>query len=142
MDQIQLAYASRPFGFDQAILNGILFDARENNARGGITGALICRQDLYLQWLEGPANAVDAAFARISRDDRHDEVHLLLRRPSRGRLFGGWAMRDDAARSWMWTREAVDAGAVERAVPEEVAGIFARLADEPQEAALPACCGG
>jgi hypothetical protein len=130
MDLTQLVYASRPFGFDEATLNAILFEARENNARDGITGALICRQDLYLQLLEGPEAVVEAAFARIARDDRHLEVRPLLRRSAAARLFGRWAMRDDAARSWMWTMQQVAQGAVERAAPEEALAVFERLARE------------
>ena len=63
MDLIQLIYASRPFGFDDATLNAILMDARRSNPRHGITGALVCRSDIYLQLLEGPAAAVDSTFA-------------------------------------------------------------------------------
>jgi hypothetical protein len=44
----QIIYASRPFGFDAALLAGILMDARRCNTRDGITGALICRDDLFL----------------------------------------------------------------------------------------------
>ena len=42
MDLFRAIYTSRPFGFDEAILSGILMDARRANARDGITGALIC----------------------------------------------------------------------------------------------------
>ena len=55
----QLIYSSQPFGFDEAMLAGILSGARYNNVRDGITGALICRQDIYLQLIEGPAAAID-----------------------------------------------------------------------------------
>jgi hypothetical protein len=58
---LQLVYASRPFGFDAGTLTAILFDARRCNTRDGITGALICRDDLFLQLLEGPEAAVEAA---------------------------------------------------------------------------------
>jgi len=57
---IQLVYASKPFGFDTATLNAILSDARRLNPANAITGALICREDLYLQLLEGPEPAVEA----------------------------------------------------------------------------------
>jgi hypothetical protein len=134
MEMIQLAYASRPFGFDTAMLSGILFDARPRNTADGITGALICRADLYLQLLEGPPAAVDAAFARIERDDRHLDIRPLVRRPATTRLFGAWAMRDDPARSWMWTQAEVDAGALDRVTPDEVMAAFHRLATEPAEA--------
>ena len=128
MPMLQLTYASRPFGFDAAALAGILIDARRCNARDQITGALICRDDLYLQLLEGPAEAVEAAYDRIRRDDRHIEVRRLTRRLVVDRLFGAWAMRDDPAQSWVWSREAVHNGAAEQATEAEIIAIFGRLA--------------
>jgi hypothetical protein len=130
-DLIQIIYASQPFGFGDDILNGILMSARRNNARDRITGALICRGDLYLQLLEGPRDRVEALFGRIERDNRHIEVNLRVREPVTDRLFPAWAMRDDPARSWMWSPDEVYAGAVERASREELLGVFARLAAEP-----------
>jgi Sensors of blue-light using FAD len=134
MAMIQLIYASRPFGFDAAVLNSILTMARHCNARDDITGALICREDLYLQMLEGPADMVEAAYARISRDGRHLEVHQLVKEPITERLFPQWAMRDDPAKSWMWTAKEVDRGAVEQASRDEVVAVFTRLAAEPADA--------
>ena len=132
MELMQLVYASRPFGFDEATLNAILSTARANNSRDNITGALICRGDVYLQLLEGPPAAVEAAYERIRRDDRHIEVTPLLRTTASQRLFGAWSMRDDEARSWMWTMAEVADGAVPRADEGEVRGIFERLAAEEQ----------
>ena len=40
MREMQLIYASRPFGYDDLTLTSILMQARKNNARVGITGAL------------------------------------------------------------------------------------------------------
>jgi hypothetical protein len=133
MPMIQLIYASRPFGFDDPMLNGILMDARRCNERDDVTGALICRADLYLQLLEGPEAAVEAAYQRIQRDNRHLEIRLLSRRVVTERLFAGWAMRDDPARSWMWTQLDVKNGAIARATEAEAIGIFERLALEPAE---------
>jgi hypothetical protein len=76
---------------------------------------LICREDLYLQLLEGPEAAVEACFARIGRDDRHLNVRLISRRIVDERLFPHWAMRDDPARSWMWSADDVADGAADRA---------------------------
>lgn len=131
MPLLQLTYASRPFGFDDAMLQGILMDARRCNVRDGITGALICRDDLFLQLLEGPEDMVEATYGRILRDDRHIEVRPLTRRGVPDRLFGKWAMRDDPARSWVWSREAVHQGAIERASEAEVLAVFQRMAAEP-----------
>jgi hypothetical protein len=133
MSLTQLVYASRPFGFDAAMLNGILSDARRLNPPNDVTGALICRADLYLQLLEGPEDAVEATFARIARDDRHLEVQRLVSRPIAQRLFPDWAMRDDPARSWMWTQQEVANGALERATEAEVVAVFERLAAESAE---------
>lgn len=140
MREIQLVYASTPFGFDQGMLNGILLSARDRNKQDRVTGALICRADLYLQLLEGPEEAVDAAFARICRDDRHVDVQRLVRRPVEKRLFAAWAMRDDPARSWMWTQDEVADGAVSRATEDEVAGVFERLSQEPPAHEQPGGC--
>lgn len=127
----QLIYASQPFGFDDAMLNGILMDARRNNPRHGITGMLISRADIYLQLLEGPAAAIESTFARIARDDRHLDVRRLYSSSEANRLFPNWAMRDDPARSWLWTQDEIAAGAITGASPAEIAGVFIRLAADP-----------
>lgn len=129
MSLTQLIYASHPFGFDQAMLNCILMDARRCNERDDITGALIARGDLYLQLLEGPKDKLMAAYHRIIEDDRHVEVTQLVQRQVEVRMFPGWAMRDDPAESWVWSIEAVQDGAVGRATEEEVIGFFERLAE-------------
>lgn len=134
MADLQLIYVSRSFGFDSATLAGILLDARRCNARDGITGSLVCREDLYLQLLEGPKDKVEACFARIGKDDRHVNVRLISRETGRERLFPEWAMRDDPARSWMWSAADVAAGAADRATAEDVLAIFERIAREPAEA--------
>jgi hypothetical protein len=136
MSLFRAIYSSRPFGFDQAILNGILVDARRANERDGITGALICRGDIYLQWLEGPEDSVRDALARIRRDDRHTEVTLHVAEPVAERVFGDWAMLHDPAATWIWSQEDVTAGAVERSTPEEVTGFFMRLRAQRRDADL------
>ena len=114
------------------MLNGILAQARRCNDRDGLTGALICRADIYLQLLEGPEAPLEATYARIVADNRHLEVHRLIHEPSRERLFAGWAMRDDPARSWLWSQKDVAAGAVAGASREEILAVFSRLAAEPR----------
>lgn len=127
MDQFRVIYTSRPFGFDAAILNGILMDARRANGRDGVTGALICRADIYLQLLEGPEAQVRRALGRIEHDDRHLELRVHVAEPVPGRLFAEWAMLHDPAATWIWTPEEIAAGAVERATPAEVTDFFLRL---------------
>lgn len=123
----RLIYRSQPFGFDNSVLAGILSAARRNNPRFGITGALICRHDLYLQLIEGPAEAIDSLFARIAADDRHANVDVLLSEPSGARMFPNWAMLDDTAPSQFWSAGDVAAGALEAASPDELRAPFLRL---------------
>ena len=125
-----LIYSSRPFGFDQNTLNGILVTSIDNNKKGHITGALICRSDLYLQYLEGPTETIDETFDKIKRDDRHVEVKILKEGMNSERLFPRWAMRDDPVRSWMWSREEVDKGALDTIDADEAYSIFARHSKE------------
>ena len=126
----QLIYMSEPFGFDDGILNGILSISRRNNTRDGITGALVCRRDIYLQLLEGPTDAVEAAFLRIKGDDRHLALKRLWSGEVGDRIFPDWAMRDDPARSWLWSEAEVSAGAVQAASPADLRGVFERVARE------------
>ena len=132
MSLMQLIYASTPFGFDNPTLNKILSVARRNNARDEITGALICRADLYLQMLEGPRAAVTARFHKILADDRHLDVVLISSRDVTARLFPQWHMRDDPARSWMWTQDQIANGAISAASEEDVRAVFTRLVNEPE----------
>lgn len=131
--EVQLVYASQPFGYDDLSLTGILLEARENNATNGITGCLICRDDLFLQLLEGQRDRVTETFARISRDERHINVTELFCREIHSRLFPEWSMRHDPVQSWMWSPEEVAKGAPLEASEREIVGIFERLASEPSQ---------
>ncbi|MGX6648685.1 BLUF domain-containing protein [Maricaulaceae bacterium MS644] len=130
MSVYRVIYTSRPYGFDSGMLNGILMDARRANARDDITGALICREDIYIQWLEGPEPAVRAAVDRIRRDDRHLEVTMHVEKGGCERMFGEWTMLHDPAVTWIWPQAAVAAGAVERATADEVEHFFKQLRDK------------
>ena len=131
LKEMQLIYASQPFGYDDLSLTGILTTARRNNARDGITGCLVCREDLFLQLLEGPRDAVIATYERILRDDRHANIVTLRSNDIEPRLFPDWTMRHVPAQSWMWTMAEVAGGAVEKASVRKIGGIFERLAKEP-----------
>lgn len=127
-----LIYRSQPFGFDKPTLAGILLSSRRNNPKHDITGALICRHDLYLQLIEGPADAIDSLFAMIAIDDRHHDVHVLLQTEVAERMFPGWAMLDDEAPSVFWSPGEVAAGALERVGPLALLAAFARIRGQVQ----------
>ncbi|MFN3663263.1 BLUF domain-containing protein [Yoonia sp.] len=129
MTLFRAIYTSRPFGYDSAMLSGILIDARRANMRDGITGALICRDDVYLQWLEGPQDAVKAAIDRITHDDRHIEVTLHVSKHVSERLFEDWAMLHDPAATWIWSPDDIAKGAIDSTTADELEGFFLRLRD-------------
>jgi hypothetical protein len=120
----QLIYASQPFGYDSIILSSILNDARRCNLRDDITGALVCRHDIYLQLLEGPYEPVTAAYMRICRDDRHAGIQKLVSRQVTSRMFGEWAMLHDPAKSLVWTRDQIADGILDRMSPNDIVEMF------------------
>ncbi|MBY6204932.1 BLUF domain-containing protein [Halomonas denitrificans] len=71
----------------------ILTVSRRNNRNGSISGLLHFAEGRFFQYLEGPADEVDALYARICRDDRHTEVRRLTRRPLARRRFDGLPMK-------------------------------------------------
>jgi hypothetical protein len=91
----RLMYRSRNLvQHDQRKLElGQLFsEARSNNKRQGITGALLLSEDWFVQVLEGEEDAVRALFSHIERDARHDSVTVLETGRAPARLFARWAM--------------------------------------------------
>ncbi|MDG5487602.1 BLUF domain-containing protein [Sphingomonas sp. BGYR3] len=73
-------------------ISDILTVSRRNNERDGITGLLYSDGGRFLQVLEGPQAAVEATFARISKDARHRATVILARATISERQFGNWAM--------------------------------------------------
>jgi len=133
----QLIYRSQPFGFDHAMLDGILMAARRNNRENDITGALICRQDMYIQLVEGPDDAIDALYERILADDRHTDVKLEMSTAIEERMFPGWAMLDDTNPSMTFSKDEVEDGAIDRASPEALRTLFRRIAEKAAAARTP-----
>lgn len=78
--------------FDTPELAALLENARDNNARLGLTGMLLLAEGSFFQVLEGPAEVVDGLFARIGRDPRHEQVTAIIREPIPNRVFGDWTM--------------------------------------------------
>ena len=130
MKTFQLIYSSQPFGYNLEILSGILTTSRVNNVKRDITGALICREDIFLQLLEGPQENVQETYNSIKRDDRHLNVQHLLDHNVDQRLFPAWAMRDDPVKTWMWSKEEVANGIVTKLTKEEIINVFEKLSKE------------
>ena len=125
-----LIYFSKPTIFDDQTISNILKTSRKNNQNNDVTGALICRSDLYFQFLEGPSEEVDKTFKRIQIDTRHSEILKIKEGTSTRRLFASWAMREDPVHSWMWTREEVKSGILTRIEADNALNTFERLSRE------------
>ena len=126
----QVIYVSKPVGFDDKVLDRILEQSKRNNEKNQITGALICRSDLYLQYLEGPAHKIDFIYSKIKLDNRHTDVKLLEDTRSKRRLFANWAMKDDLVKDWMWTHKEVASGGLEKLSNNDAMKIFVQYSRE------------
>lgn len=89
---LQVVYVSTARTSAPADREAILAQARRNNRRDGITGLLYADAKRFLQALEGPDAAVEAAFARIQDDPRHRAMVVLSCRKVETREFGEWEM--------------------------------------------------
>ncbi len=78
--------------FSTPDLIALLNTSRRNNEVRAVTGMLLYRNGNFMQVLEGTADAVEQAHAKIGRDPRHTGLITLLHRPISERQFGGWSM--------------------------------------------------
>ena len=94
---LQLTYISTAkMASDACAIEDILAASRRNNTRDRITGLLIYDGRRFLQALEGDADTVERAYARIKLDSRHRAIVKLSERRIDVREFGDWAMAAQA----------------------------------------------
>lgn len=70
----------------------LLNQANTNNQKTGITGILLYRSGLFMQYLEGSKNAVQNLYTKIKKDPRHTSLIKMHERYTRARVFKNWAM--------------------------------------------------
>ncbi|WP_426265390.1 BLUF domain-containing protein [Sphingomonas sp. PWP1-2] len=73
-------------------ISSILTKSQVNNAKVGVTGALMFNAGCFAQVLEGSRSAVERVFERIQQDERHGDVSLLAFDPTPSRVFENWSM--------------------------------------------------
>jgi Sensors of blue-light using FAD len=73
-------------------LEEILEHARSNNAKKGITGALVYVDGVFLQILQGDSEVVQELMAKIARDVRHETVTVLKQGEIPAAIFRDWKM--------------------------------------------------
>jgi hypothetical protein len=76
----------------EAEIERLLSRARVRNARAGLTGLLLYSDGSFMQYIEGPREALMRTYAVIRRDPLHHDIDELLNEPLTEREFGDWAM--------------------------------------------------
>ena len=85
-----VSVATKPLSEDDVV--AILVQSRMNNVRLGLTGALLCHGQRFIQILEGEEQQVLTKYRTISVNPRHRNVHLLSQEPIEKRQFPQWTM--------------------------------------------------
>lgn len=93
---VQLLFRSmaRP-GLDAAGLRDIAKVVVRHNAAADLSGLLIFHEGCFVQWLEGTGMAVQAAWSRIRRDQRHGAIENTSLSAGSVRLFPDWRIHLD-----------------------------------------------
>ncbi len=77
---------------DAPTLEHLLHRARTRNQRDGLTGVLLYHDGSFIQYIEGPAQAVQQTYQRIAADPAHGNLIELLMEPIAARSFTRWDM--------------------------------------------------
>lgn len=73
-------------------LSDIITSSVTNNARLGLTGALVYDRGFFMQWLEGQRLFLNEIMRNIMVDDRHRDVTIVSFKPLKKRVFPNWSM--------------------------------------------------
>lgn len=87
---IYLSWATAPLTNKQ--LQHLLVCARQRNTQLAVTGILLYGNERFVQVLEGEEEAVQAVYAHIRRDARHQNILTFANKPTAQRAFTDWAM--------------------------------------------------
>jgi hypothetical protein len=66
--------------------------SRHHNSAAGLTGILLYCSQSFLQVLEGDPSALETTYGRITADDRHTNLRLLMNADVAAPLFPDWTM--------------------------------------------------
>lgn len=84
--------SSSRVGLGYSDIFDILESSRRSNAQLDITGVLLYFRGRFMQYIEGPRDALESVFARIRSDPRHHDLTELLHEPIKTREFSGWRL--------------------------------------------------
>lgn len=87
---IYVSSAVKPMSEEE--IQEILAQAKIKNERLKVTGLLVYRSGNFIQYIEGPGDAVDSLYQSICKDIRHRDMTVLDQGMVNARLFGDWKM--------------------------------------------------
>jgi Sensors of blue-light using FAD len=92
-DLVHLSYCSHAqLPVEQAVLDSILKTSQRNNQRDDITGLLTYSGEVFVQFLEGPPDAIRRLMDRLQGDPRHKDIIILSEGSDHERIFPDWDM--------------------------------------------------
>jgi len=97
---IYISTATAPL--TEADIEALAGRAAARNAADFITGFLVYNGVNFVQFVEGPAEAVEALYDRLAADPRHSGLVKLRDRMIDARIFPDWSM------GWRWLEHATD----------------------------------
>ena len=92
-DLMHCVYASAAVRhFEASELTALLQAARQHNEGAGLTGMLLYTEGSFFQVLEGAPDTVEALYAKIELDQRHEQVTKIVSEAIPHRSFANWTM--------------------------------------------------
>jgi len=81
-------------------LDAVLQRAQVRNAQLGVTGVLLHTGGQFMQYIEGPADAMGTIYGSIKADRRHHGIIELLREEIPEREYPPWSMAFRSSLAW------------------------------------------
>jgi len=85
----------------EAEIERIVDISRPRNAGLQVSGALAFARDMFTQYLEGPAEAIEQLRGSIEHDPRHADVVTIRTGPADSRHFALWSLAYTGPASYM-----------------------------------------
>ena len=96
MELYYIIYSSRPVRIlNDEEIEDLLSAARRENEAYGVTGMLLCFNDMYIQLIEGTKAAITQLYSNIKNDMRHTRIFTLQEGNIENRFFQDWSMGFD-----------------------------------------------
>ena len=123
----RVVYVSEKTDVSDTTLKDIIASSKANNPKEDITGCLLSGSNSFLQLLEGPAEATNTLYSKISRDNRHKNVITLCDEKIDERLFLLWSMKLAPFENMEWSNEDFNSGNFLKITSKEALNVFIRL---------------